>query len=95
MVPQLADVVENAGLRHGVRVIGALDDLFEGLALPLGAFDRLVAVGHIGVVVLVVVVFQRFLGHTFGCKRVVGIGEIGKFKSHFWASSFGNFAAAT
>lgn len=82
MVPQLADVVEDTALRNRVRVVGALDDFLEGLAFPLGAFNGFVAVGHIGVVVLIVVIFQRFLGHTFGCKRIVGIGKIRKSKSH-------------
>ncbi len=78
VVPQLADVVENAVLRHGGRIIGAFDDLFEGLVSPFGALNGLVPVGHISVVVLVVVEFQCLGAHAFAGKSVVGIGKIGK-----------------
>jgi hypothetical protein len=82
VVPQLADVVEDAVLRDGAGIIGADDDLLEGLALPLGARDQLVAVVDIGLVVQVVVILQGLLGHAVRGQRVVGIGKVGKFKSH-------------
>ncbi len=82
VVPQLRDVVEDTALGDGICVIGAFDDLFHGLAVPLGARDQLVAVVDISLVVQVVVIFQRFGRHAFGCQRVMGIGKIGKFKSH-------------
>ena len=78
MVPQLGDVVEDAVLRDSRGVVGALDDLFEGFTLPFGAFNRLVAIGDIGVVVLVMVILQRFRAHPLGGKGIVGIRKIGK-----------------
>jgi hypothetical protein len=57
----LGGVVEDAVLRHRAGLIGAGDDLLEALALPLGARDQLVAVVDIGLVVQVVVIFQRLL----------------------------------
>ena len=59
----------------------ALDDLLEGLALEFGPLDRVVAVGHVGLVMLVVVEFQRFLGHM-GRKGVMGVGQIGEREGH-------------
>jgi hypothetical protein len=41
----------------------AFDDLLEGLALEFGAFQQIVAVGHVGLMMLVVMIFQCFLGH--------------------------------
>ena len=89
VVPQLRDVVEDAVLRHGGGIVGALDDLFEGLVRPLGSLDGLVAIGHIGVVVQIVVIFECLGGHALGRERVVSIGKIRKFKSHVWASASG------
>ena len=51
------------------------------LALKPGILQQLVAVGDIGLVMLVVVKFERFLRHI-GLKRIVGIGKGGKFESH-------------
>ena len=59
VVPQLADIVENPILRHGRGVIGAGDDLFHRLAVPLGAGNQLVAIVDIGLVVQVVVILER------------------------------------
>ena len=78
MVPKLADVVKDAVLRNGGRIIGAFDDFFEGLVGPLCALNGLVPVGHISVVVLVVVEFQCLGAHAFAGKGVVGIEKIGK-----------------
>ena len=87
VVPKLADVVEDAVLRDGGLVIGADDDLFERLALPLGPGNQLVAVVDIGLVVQVVVILERLARHTFGGQRVVSIGKIGERESH--GMSFG------
>ncbi len=54
-----------------------LDDLFEALALEARALEQLVAIGHIGLMVLVVVKLKRFSRHI-RAERVVGIGQIGK-----------------
>jgi hypothetical protein len=78
----LAGIVEDAVLRHGAGLIGAGDDVFEALALPLGAGDQLVAVVDIGLVVDVVVILQRLLRHAETGERIVGVGKIGKFESH-------------
>ena len=82
MVPQLRDVVEDTILGHGCCVVGALDDVFHRLAVPLGAGDQLVAVIDVCLVVQVVVVFQRLCGHAFVGQSVVGIGKVRQFKSH-------------
>ena len=78
----LRGIVENTVLRHGACLVCAGDDIFQRLAFPFGAGNQLVAIVNIGLVVQVVVVFQRFGRHAFGGKCVVGIGQIGKFKSH-------------
>jgi hypothetical protein len=57
----LAGVVEDAVLRHGAGLVGALDDLFDRLVFPFGAGDQLVAVVDIGLVVHVVVVLEASL----------------------------------
>ena len=77
MVVVLAGIVE-----HG-RILAerTLDDLLQGLAFEFGPLDRVVSVGHVSLVMLVVVIFQRFLGHV-GRKGVVGIGEIGQREGH-------------
>src|SRR5690606_18929870 len=54
-VPDLSGVVEDNARR-------ALDDLIQGLAFEFGAWDQVVQVHDIGVVVLVVVILQGFLG---------------------------------
>src|SRR3981081_760076 len=82
-VPEVQMVVVLAGIVEERRILAerALDDLLEGLALELGALQHIVAVGHIGLMMLVVMVFQRFLRHM-GRKRVIGIGQVGKRKGH-------------
>src|SRR6266404_2515585 len=63
--PEMQMVVVLAGIVEHGRVLPerSLDDVLEGFALEFGPLDRVVAVGHVGLVMLVVVVFQRFLGH--------------------------------
>jgi hypothetical protein len=77
MVVMLAGIVE-----HG-RILAerSLDDLLEGLAFEFGPLDRVVSVGHVSLMVLVVMEFQRFLGHIGG-QGVVGIGQIGQREGH-------------
>ena len=70
VVPDLRGVVEH-GLVAGVA--GDLDGGLEIHRVVRGVLDRVVEVGHIGVVVLAVVVFQRFLGHV-RCEGVLGEG---------------------
>ena len=72
-----------AGVVEQRRILAerALDDLLERLALEFGAFQQVVAVGHIGLMMLVVVVFQRFLRHMRS-KRVIGIRKVGKREGH-------------
>jgi hypothetical protein len=79
----LAGVVEDAVLRHRAGLIGAGDDVLERFVFPFGPGDQLVAVVDIGLVVEVVVIFQRLLAHAEIGERVVGIGKIGKFESHW------------
>jgi len=46
-----------------------------------GPLDRVIAVGHIGLVMLVVVEFQGFLRHM-GREGVMGVRQIGKREGH-------------
>ena len=78
----LAGIVEQAGILR----IALLDDVLEALALQARAFQQLVAVGDIGLMVLVVVVLEGFLRHV-GLQRLVIVRQGGKFKSHFGHSS--------
>src|SRR5882757_8201611 len=77
-LPEVEVIVVLAGIVEDGRVLAerALHDLLEGLAFEFGPLDRVVAVRDIGLVMLAVVKFQRFLGHV-GRKGVVGIGQIG------------------
>ena len=82
VVPVLRGIVENAVLRHRTGLIGAGDDVLEGSGFPLGARDQLVAIVDIGLVVQVVVIFQRLAAHAESGQRIMGIGKIGKCESH-------------
>ena len=73
----LAGVVEQAR----ILAVRAAHDFLERLAFPLGALEQIVAVVDIGQMVLVVMIFERFLGHVGG-QGVVSVGEIGKRKGH-------------
>jgi hypothetical protein len=65
-------VVLAGNVEHG-RILAerTLDDLLQGLAFEFSPLDRVVSVGYVSLVMLVVVVFQRFLGHV-GRKGVSG-----------------------
>jgi hypothetical protein len=54
----------------GIRVEGAFDHVLERLAVELGALHQIVAVVHIGEVVLVVVKLERLARHVRG-ERIV------------------------
>ena len=60
----------------------ALHNLLDRLVLPLRAFGQVVGGGHIGLVVLVVMEFERFARHVRG-KRVVWIGKVGQGECHW------------
>ena len=77
MVVVLARVVEQAR----ILAVGAAHDVLERLAFPFRALEQIVAVVDIGQMVLVVVVFERFLGHVGG-QGVMSVGQIGKRKGH-------------
>ena len=64
-----------------VRTVGLDHDVFHREIAETGFFRQLVAGGHIGVVVLVVMKFERFSRHIGG-ERVVGVRQFRKFKSH-------------
>ena len=76
VVPMLRGVVEDAVLRDSTRIIGSGDDVFERLAFPFGAGDQLVAVYDIGIVVQVVVIFERFRAHAQIGQRVMRVGQV-------------------
>jgi len=58
-----------------------LDDLFQGFAFKLGARHQIVQVHDIGVVVLVVVVFQGFLGNV-RLQSIMCVRQCRQFESH-------------
>ena len=78
----LGRIVEDAVLRHSTGLPGAGHDVFDRFVFPFGAGNQLVAIVDIGLVVQVVVIFERFLRHAKGSKRVMGIGKIGKREGH-------------
>ncbi len=82
MVVVLARIVEEAG----VLAERALDDLLERLAFEPAAFQQLVAVVDIGLVVLVVVIFERLARHI-GRQCIMGVGQIGQLERHEISSS--------
>jgi acetylornithine deacetylase/succinyl-diaminopimelate desuccinylase-like protein len=75
-LPEMEVVVVLAGIveEPGILAERALHDLFEAFAFQPGAFEQLIAVVDIGLVVLVVMVFEGFLRHI-GRKRVVGVRQ--------------------
>jgi hypothetical protein len=77
MVVVLAGIVED----RGILPERTLDDFLEGFALEFSPLDRVIAVGDVGLVMLVVVKFQRFLRHV-GRKGVMGVGQIRERKGH-------------
>src|SRR5690606_3424705 len=74
VVPDLGGVVEDA-------TAGGLDQLFQALVLVGGAGDQVVQIHDIGVVVLVVVVLQGFLGNV-RFQSVVRVRQRRQFESH-------------
>jgi hypothetical protein len=80
VVPDLGSVVVDAAG-------GLLDDLFERHGFKLGALLQVVEVHHIGVVVLAVVVLERFLAVVRG-QGVDGVGQRGKGVFHGVSSWF-------
>ena len=69
-VGMLARIVEE----RRVLAVGALHDVFERLSFELSALQQVVSSRDIGIVMLVVMVFQRLLGHV-GLERIVGVGQ--------------------
>ena len=65
VVKVLGRLIEEAAL-------GARDDLVEALAGPLGALDHGVELGHVGVVVLAVVVLEGLGAHPLAREGVTG-----------------------
>jgi hypothetical protein len=68
-------------IQAGVLAEGAFDDLFDRLVFPLGAFGEVVCGRHVGVVMFVVVEFERFFGHVRR-ERVVRIGKFRQGECH-------------
>ena len=91
MVPMLACIVEDAVLGHSACLIGACDDFFNRFAFPFGACNQLIAIIDIGLVVQVVVEFQCLGRHPLCGKRIMGIGQVKKCKSHGFIPSSRGF----
>src|SRR5262249_16209703 len=81
--PEVDVVVMLTGIvEHGwILAERALHDLLEGLAFEFGPLDRVVAVGDIGLVVLVMVKFQCFLRDRRP-KGVICVRQGGKRKGN-------------
>ena len=77
VVEMLTGIVE----QRLVDAISAFHDLLEALALEFRTLQQLVAGGDIGLMVLVVVVFER-LGRHIRLKRVICVGQLGKAEGH-------------
>src|SRR5258707_12490494 len=77
----MAVVLHGVVEERGILAERALHELRKRLALEFGAFEQIIAVGHIGLMMLVVMIFQGFLRHM-GRKRVIGIRKGGKRKGH-------------
>src|SRR5690606_24491125 len=74
VVPDLSGVVEDATGR-------GLDDGFQILAFELGARDQVVQVGHVGLVVLAVVILEG-LGGNVRLEGVLFKRKRRQFESH-------------
>ena len=70
VVEVLGSVVEEAG----IFAEGADQHVLDRLVFPFRAFGEIVAVGHVGLMVLVVVIFEGLARHMGG-ERVVRIGK--------------------
>jgi hypothetical protein len=77
MVEVLPCIVE----QRRVLAERALDDVVERPDLEFGALQQVVAVGDIGLMMLVAVIFQRLLRYLRR-ERVVGIRQFGKREGH-------------
>src|SRR5665647_577459 len=77
-LPEMAVVIMLSGIIEEGLVLTerALHNLLDRLVFPLRTFGKVVGGGHIGLVVLVVMDFERFARHVRG-KRVVWIGKLG------------------
>lgn len=76
-----ARIVAQGALLVGGHAVELLNELFDGQVGEFGAFERLVGVVHVGLVMLGVVNFHR-AGVDMGLKRVVSVGQLGKSVSH-------------
>ena len=74
----LGGVVEEAG----DFAEGALDDFFDRFVLPLRALGQIVAGGHVGLVVFVMMEFEGFARHMRG-KCVIWIRQFGQGECHW------------
>ena len=79
MVPDLSSVVEHTGFA-GITGHGG-DHIFQALAVELSAFNRLVQVGDVGVVVLAVVELQGGAGDV-RLQRIQGVRQLGEGMGH-------------
>jgi hypothetical protein len=75
VVVMLADIVDESLVLFLPR---RLADLFDALVLEPGILQQIVAVRHIGLVVLVVMEFERLARHV-RFERIIGIGQRRKF----------------
>ncbi|MNY49049.1 hypothetical protein D3C86_1844380 [compost metagenome] len=81
MVPHLGSVVEDAARR-------LLHDGFQRVVLELGALDQVVQVRDVGLVVLVMMELQGFLGDVRS-QGIMRVRERGELVFHCSVSRFG------
>jgi hypothetical protein len=77
MIEMLRGIVEE---RH-ILAETFLDDFLEGSAFQTAALNKIVGRGNIGMVMFVMVIFERLPGQI-GLKRIIGIRKIGEGKRH-------------
>ena len=82
--PEVDVILVLAGIIEEARVLAerALQDFLDRLVLPLGALGEIIAIGHVGLVVLVVVIFERLARHMRG-QCVIGIGQFRQGECHW------------
>jgi hypothetical protein len=78
VVVVLTGIIEEAG----IFAKRPLHHVFERFAFQTAAFQKLVAVIDIRLVVLVMVILERLAGYI-GCEGVMGIRQVGQGKRHY------------
>lgn len=68
-------------LQLGLAIKVRYDDVVQGSILPFGTLDKVVKIGHIGLMVLAVVVVEGLRGEILA-EGIFGIGKFRKLEGH-------------